>query len=239
MGETIRIGDIVLDTSARRATRTGEALELSDLSFDLLAALAEAAPEPLSNQDLAERVWKRSHVTDHTIAQRVAMVRRALGDSSDEPRFIRTVRGRGYAFIVPPEDLGGSHRFAPGKKVFAGVAAALALMATAAFVSRTIDRDGTAGEPRDIAAVIVDPETGAVRISGPGRRFLPPVLATVEGKALFVGSVPDLEQLEGSREALAMLCALAKDPSQATTPIPRSLRDFMASPEVERACSRG
>ncbi|MEE4212287.1 MAG: winged helix-turn-helix domain-containing protein [Parvularcula sp.] len=240
MSETIKIGDVVIDKARRQVTRAGESVELSDLSFDLVAALAEAAPQPLSNQELAERVWRRSHVTDHTIAQRVAMVRRAFGDNSDTPRFVRTVRGQGYAFVVPQDEgsspvptaaSGGARR-----GVLAGLAAGLGLIVTAAFVAQNLDRNEGSGAAGDIAAVIVDPETGAVRLSGSGARFMPPVLAEVDGKPLFVGSVPDLEQLEGSPPGLAALCSLAANPGQSSTPVPRALRDFMASPAFEEAC---
>lgn len=93
------LSDLVIDTRSRTIRRGDDTIRLSDLSFDVLVALIEGAPEPLSGADLANAVWQSKHVSNETIAQRIALLRKALGDDSKHPRYIRTVRGNGYAVL--------------------------------------------------------------------------------------------------------------------------------------------
>src|ERR1700723_2794652 len=88
----------------REAGDTAE-LSLSQLSFELLLALTRAAPNVLSFDQLMERVWPGLVVTPETVSQRVKLVRDAIGDDSQSPRYIAGVRGRGYRMVasVMPE----------------------------------------------------------------------------------------------------------------------------------------
>ncbi|MEL6830620.1 MAG: tetratricopeptide repeat protein, partial [Pseudomonadota bacterium] len=91
------LNDLSIDTTKRVVRRGTNAIKLPDLSFDTLVALIEAAPEPLSNAALSQSVWATDYVSDETVAQRIALLRRALGDDPKNPAYIRTVRGSGYA----------------------------------------------------------------------------------------------------------------------------------------------
>jgi len=97
--------DLSVDTEARLVCRNNVAIKLPDLSFDLLVTLIEATPEPVSNLVLCREVWRREHVSDETVAQRITLLRKALGDNTKEPTYIRTVRGLGYAVVGPVEFL--------------------------------------------------------------------------------------------------------------------------------------
>lgn len=99
MNSIFLAGDLTVDTDTRCVFRDGVRVELSDLSFSTLLALVSSAPEPVSRETLARRVWKSDHVSAETIAQRVRILRRALGDEPHAPRYVRTVRNRGYAFV--------------------------------------------------------------------------------------------------------------------------------------------
>jgi TolB-like protein/Flp pilus assembly protein TadD/DNA-binding winged helix-turn-helix (wHTH) protein len=81
-------------------TRGTVELSLSALSFELLLALARAAPNVLSFDQLMERVWPGLVVTPETVSQRVKLVRDAIGDDSQSPRYIAGVRGRGYRMVA-------------------------------------------------------------------------------------------------------------------------------------------
>lgn len=100
-----RIGDIEVDLGRVIATRHGEALSLPPLSFDLLIALARAAPNVATFDDLMRQVWPRSVVSPETLSQRIKLLREALGDDSQDPRYIAGVRGRGYRLIAAVEEL--------------------------------------------------------------------------------------------------------------------------------------
>lgn len=95
------LADLVIDLEEGSVTRAGERVQLTDLSFRLLAKLAENAPHPVDSAGLAVGVWGTPHVSDETVAQRVKLLRRALDDDPKAPRYIRTVRGAGYASVQP------------------------------------------------------------------------------------------------------------------------------------------
>ena len=74
----VRIGDLVVDANARSVTRDGREIDLPRLSFDLLLALIEAAPGPVSGDELMARVWNGVVVSPATISKRVELLRQAL-----------------------------------------------------------------------------------------------------------------------------------------------------------------
>jgi DNA-binding winged helix-turn-helix (wHTH) protein/Tfp pilus assembly protein PilF len=94
--ERYRIADLTVDVDAVAVTRDGAAVILPGLSFDLLVALARRAPSVVTADDLIAAVWNGAAVSDETLTQRVALLRRALGDDAKNPRYVRAVRGRGY-----------------------------------------------------------------------------------------------------------------------------------------------
>jgi TolB-like protein/DNA-binding winged helix-turn-helix (wHTH) protein/Flp pilus assembly protein TadD len=96
-----RAGDILIDIGRQRVSRGAVELPVSQLSFDLLLALARAAPNLLSYDQLMERVWPGLVVTPETVSQRVKLVRDALADDPQSPRYIAGVRGRGYRMVAP------------------------------------------------------------------------------------------------------------------------------------------
>ena len=74
--------------------------QLSGLTARVLDVLIAHAPEPVSLDAFAEKAWKQSHLSEDTLAQRIALLRKALGDDPRAPSYIRTVRGEGYALIA-------------------------------------------------------------------------------------------------------------------------------------------
>ncbi|HEX4023520.1 MAG TPA: winged helix-turn-helix domain-containing protein [Steroidobacteraceae bacterium] len=103
-----RIDDLLIDARARRVTRDGIDLVITSLSFDLLLALVCAAPDLVTFDAIMGQVWPGVVVSPETITQRVKLVRQALGDSADHPRYIFAVRGHGYrmsAAAVPQVEI--------------------------------------------------------------------------------------------------------------------------------------
>ena len=101
-----RIADLLVDLGRWRVTRAGGEIPLPHLSFELLAELARCAPNLVTLDQLAERVWPGLGVTHETVTHRVKLVRDALGDDSRAPRYITGVRGRGYRIVGPVQPLG-------------------------------------------------------------------------------------------------------------------------------------
>jgi len=89
----LRVGELVVDTRARRAQLDERELELTPKEFDLLAALASDPGAAISRRRLLEEVWETSwYGSSKTIDVHVAALRRKLGD----PSLIETVRGVGF-----------------------------------------------------------------------------------------------------------------------------------------------
>jgi TolB-like protein/DNA-binding winged helix-turn-helix (wHTH) protein/Tfp pilus assembly protein PilF len=99
-GEVFVVGDLRVAVGQQRVTRAGLEITLPNLSFELLLALVRVAPNLLSNDLLMARVWPGQVVSPETIAKRVNLLRTALGDNAQEPRYIAGVRGRGYRLVA-------------------------------------------------------------------------------------------------------------------------------------------
>lgn len=93
-------GDLHVDVGQQRVTRAGIEITLPNLSFQLLLALTRAAPNVLSNDLLMARVWPGLIVSPETVAKRVNLLREALGDNAQDPRYIAGVRSRGYRLVA-------------------------------------------------------------------------------------------------------------------------------------------
>ena len=103
-----RIDDLEVDIGKAEVTRGDEKIALPKLSFDLLYALIKAAPAIVTNEELLQRVWPGLLVSPESVSQRVKLLRSAIGDDSQQPRYILGVRGRGYRLIAVPERLAQS-----------------------------------------------------------------------------------------------------------------------------------
>ena len=98
----IRIGGLEIDPVRREATLDGRSLDLTRLEFDLLAHLAGREGEVVSRRQLLAEVWKQPYGGgDKTIDVHLAWLRRKLGESAMEPRYLRTVRGVGVKLVDP------------------------------------------------------------------------------------------------------------------------------------------
>lgn len=100
-----QVDDLLIDLAQWRVTRAGHDIPLPHLSFELLAALARSAPNLVTVDELAERVWPGLTVAPETVSHRVRLVREALGDDSHAPRYIAAVRGRGYRMLATVQPL--------------------------------------------------------------------------------------------------------------------------------------
>lgn len=92
-----RFGELSVDADARRVWVAGEPVELTRLEFDLLEQLSSRPGRVFTKRQLLERVWGDADYRDeHVVAVHVANLRRKLGDPSEAPRWIHTVRGVGF-----------------------------------------------------------------------------------------------------------------------------------------------
>ena len=90
---------LAIDPSRRRISVDGEEIGLTPLEFEILLALARDPGVVLSRDQLMDKVWGyRDYAGGRVVDSHVARIRRKLGEDGNEPRFIRTVHGVGYAF---------------------------------------------------------------------------------------------------------------------------------------------
>jgi DNA-binding response OmpR family regulator len=101
--ERLEFGTLVINVDGREVERDGKPVELSTLEFELLMALASAPGRALTRRQLLERVWGWDFYGDERVVDvHIRSIRKALGDSADEPELIGTVRGVGYKFLGGP-----------------------------------------------------------------------------------------------------------------------------------------
>jgi DNA-binding response OmpR family regulator len=100
----LTIGALVVDARTRSASLDGRALELSRKEFDLLLALAQRAGEVVTKRDLLAEVWRQPYGGgDRTVDVHLSWLRRKLGETAAEPRYLHSARGVGVR-LAAPED---------------------------------------------------------------------------------------------------------------------------------------
>jgi DNA-binding response OmpR family regulator len=98
----IEVSGLRVDPGERQATLDGTPLPLTRKEFDLLAYLAARPGQVVSRRELLEEVWRQPSIgEDQTIDVHLYWLRRKLGESAAEPRFLHTVRGVGVKFVAP------------------------------------------------------------------------------------------------------------------------------------------
>jgi DNA-binding response OmpR family regulator len=96
-GDSLAVGDLVIDIGAHSVTVAGQPVELTPLEFDLLQVLAENAGLVLSVDDLLDRVWGEEYVGQPQVVYvHIHWLRERLEKDPQNPRRIVTVRGVGY-----------------------------------------------------------------------------------------------------------------------------------------------
>jgi len=90
---------IVVDVGARVVRRAGIDIQLAPKAFDLLLTLVRHRPNAVSHEQLHAVLWPGVHVSETSLAALVTQLRKALGDTADGARVIRTLHRVGYAFV--------------------------------------------------------------------------------------------------------------------------------------------
>jgi DNA-binding response OmpR family regulator len=103
--DPIMIGELVLRPAAREVTLAGTPVELTAREFDLLSYLAARVGTVVTRQELLTEVWRQPyHASDRTVDVHLSWLRRKLGETAREPRYLHTVRGVGVK-LAAPEDV--------------------------------------------------------------------------------------------------------------------------------------
>jgi len=98
--ERLTAGDLQLDKPKRTVTRDNTELPLTETEFDLLWFLAEHRGKAVSRAVLFESILGRSYDgLDRSIDMQISSIRKKLNDTETPPRYIRSLRGRGYLLL--------------------------------------------------------------------------------------------------------------------------------------------
>ncbi|MGZ8738712.1 MAG: response regulator transcription factor [Nocardioides sp.] len=100
--EPLRVGELVIDENTRTVTLAGRPVDLARKEFDLLAALAQRSGQVVSKQQLLAEVWQQAYGgADRTVDVHLSWLRRKLGETAAEPRYLISVRGVGVRLVDP------------------------------------------------------------------------------------------------------------------------------------------
>ena len=99
-GRVYRFGEFELHAKRRELTASGESVRLGGRAFELLDMLLAAAGDVVSKAALYSGIWPGMHVEETNLRVHVSAIRKALGDGQNGRRYIKTVSGRGYAFVA-------------------------------------------------------------------------------------------------------------------------------------------
>ncbi len=99
---TITVAGLRLDLDAHEATLDDRELDLTARAFDLLAYLASRPGKLISKRELLAEVWRQPYGgADKTVDVHISWLRKELGETAAEPRYIHTRRGVGIRLVDP------------------------------------------------------------------------------------------------------------------------------------------
>jgi WD40 repeat protein/DNA-binding winged helix-turn-helix (wHTH) protein len=98
--EPFFVGEWLVEPRLNRLTRGDTTVRLELKAMDVLICLAARAGDVVPKQEVLDAVWQTEFVSDNTLPRRIAELRDALGDDARNPRYIETIRKRGYRLIA-------------------------------------------------------------------------------------------------------------------------------------------
>lgn len=102
-GPPFRLGDWFVEPALNRISRDGSSYQLALKVMDVLVFLAEHAGTTMPKHHIIDAVWRTEFITENTLTQAIADLRRVLGDNARDPQFIETITKRGYRLIAEVE----------------------------------------------------------------------------------------------------------------------------------------
>lgn len=93
-----RFGALEIDPQTQKVRLSERVVELSQIEFRLLNVLSASPNRTVTRRELLEKVWGEEWVgSDHLVDVHISNLRHKLGEDSNCPRYLTTVRGRGFS----------------------------------------------------------------------------------------------------------------------------------------------
>ena len=106
--QILKIGQLTIDPITRKAYRGSHQLRLTEIEFRLIELLANRPGYIFSRGEILNELWGydvSSAADTKTVDVHISRLRIKLNDHTRDPKFIITIRGRGYMFLVQKEEL--------------------------------------------------------------------------------------------------------------------------------------
>src|SRR5689334_13229402 len=101
-------GPFRLDANERVLLRAGRRVPLPPKAVSTLLVLVRNKGRVVEKDDLMKEVWPNEFVEEGNLAQHIFRLRRAFGETADQPKYIETVPRRGYRFLESAKAIGAS-----------------------------------------------------------------------------------------------------------------------------------
>src|SRR6516165_685262 len=98
-----------LDPTERTLSRQGIPVSLTPKAFETLLCLLRSQGRTVTKDELLKQVWPDTFVEEVNLAVNISAIRKALGESPQQCRFIATIPGRGYRFVAEVRNLSGEN----------------------------------------------------------------------------------------------------------------------------------
>jgi DNA-binding winged helix-turn-helix (wHTH) protein/TolB-like protein/Tfp pilus assembly protein PilF len=103
--ELYEFDEFRLNVTERILSRNGERLPLAEKTFETLCALVRRGNHLVSKEDLLNEVWADAIVEENNLEKNISYLRKILGENGGNAKFIETVRGHGYRFVVEVHEI--------------------------------------------------------------------------------------------------------------------------------------
>src|ERR1700722_17737795 len=113
---TLSFGDYEIDVERRELRRAKTPVHVEPQVFDLLVYLVQNRDRVVSKDDLIATVWGGRAVSDSTLTSRINAARKAVGDSGDAQKPIRTIARKGFRFVGDGHPPPGESAQAPSRE---------------------------------------------------------------------------------------------------------------------------
>jgi DNA-binding winged helix-turn-helix (wHTH) protein len=141
----VHFDDFELDYGRFQLCRSGSPVRLEGLPLQLLMFLVANKGQLITRKQISSELWSKDVFVDveQGINTAIRKIRRALADDADEPQYLQTVVGRGYRFVAPTTEEGGT-----GQASAEGLSVSAEELGRAIMTAAGLDPENPRGTPK-------------------------------------------------------------------------------------------